>query len=194
MRHHFYCSARRWGRCPARHPFELSADNGRRLLPATPAVPPFGVRCGCMLFRFAGQQIGAATGRLLCGGFLPGECDLRMFDLGTHSRSRGFADRARHHALSIGHHLMPFWNCRHCSAEISTSWTWNLHLFPDRLSEARSARIGEVKNLTKDAGAAEAARSFVDLSALRRDPARFGLCRFCASCSCKSSGCEPPGN
>ena len=137
MRRHFYCSARRWGRCPASHPFELSADNGRRLLPA---------------------------------------------------------DRARRHALSIGHHLMPFWNCRHCSAEISTSWTWNLHLFPDRLSEARSARIGEVKNLTKDAGAAEAARSFVDLSALRRDPARFGLCRFCASCSCKSSGCEPPGN
>jgi hypothetical protein len=89
------------------------------------------------------------------------------------SRSRGFADRGRHHALSIGHHLIPFWNCRHCSAEISTGWTWNLHLLPDRLSEARSARIGEVKNLTEDAGAAEAARSFVDLSALRRDPAPF---------------------
>jgi hypothetical protein len=33
--------SRPWGRCPASHAFELSADNGRRLLPATPAVPPF---------------------------------------------------------------------------------------------------------------------------------------------------------
>jgi hypothetical protein len=82
-----------------------------------------------------GEQIGAATGRVLCGGFLPGECDLRMFDLGTHSRSRGFTGRAQHHALSIGHHLMPFWNCRHRSAEISTGWTRYLHLLPDRLSE-----------------------------------------------------------
>src|SRR5205823_11053657 len=97
-----------------------------------------------------GEQTSAATGRLLCGGFLPGECDLRMFDLGTHSRSRGFTGRAQHHALSIGHYLMSFWNCRRCSAEISAGWTWNLHLLPDRLSEARSARIGEVKNLTEE--------------------------------------------
>ena len=95
-----------------------------------------------------GEQIVATTGCLLCDGLLPGECDLRMFDLGTHSSSRGCTDRAQHHALSIGHHLVPFWNCHHCGAEISAGWTWNLHLLPDRLSEARCARIGEVKNLT----------------------------------------------
>jgi hypothetical protein len=42
-----------------------------------------------------GEQTGAVTGRLLCGGFLPGEYDLRMFDLETHSRSRGFTGRAQ---------------------------------------------------------------------------------------------------
>ena len=103
------------------------------------------------------------------------------------ARPTRFRRRARDHAHPIGHDLMPFWDGRHCSAEISTGWTRNLYLLPDRLSEARSARIGEVKNLTKDAGAAEAARSFVDLSALRRDPARFGLCRFCANALAKAA-------
>jgi hypothetical protein len=110
------------------------------------------------------------------------------------SRSRGFADRGRHHALSIGHHLIPFWNCRHYSAEISTGWTWNLHLLPDRLSEARSARIGEVKNLMKTQAPL---RPLDRLSTCRRCaaiPPRFGLSRFCAKSSCKSSGCQPPGN
>jgi len=141
-----------------------------------------------------GEQIGAATGRVLCGGFLPGECDLRMFDLGTHSRSRGFADRARYHALSIGHHLMPFWNCRHCSAEISTGWTRYLHLLPDRLSETRSARIGEVKISRKTQAPPRPFGRFVDLSAVRRDPPPLWLCRFCASALAKSSGCQPLGN
>jgi hypothetical protein len=34
--------------------------------------------------------------------------------------------------------LMPFGGCG-CSAEISAGWARNLHLLPDRLSEARSA-------------------------------------------------------
>ena len=141
-----------------------------------------------------GEQIGAATRRVLCGGFLPGECDLRMFDLGAHSRSRGFAGRARHHALSIALHLMPFWNCRHCCAEISAGWTRYLRLLSDRLSEARSARIGEVKISRKTQAPLRPFGRFVDLSVVRRDPAPLWLCRFCASALAKSSGHQPPGN
>jgi hypothetical protein len=80
------------------------------------------------------------------------------------------------------------------AAEISTGWTRYLHLLPDRLSETRSARIGEVKISRKTQAPPRPFGRFVDLSAVRHDPAPLWLCRFCASALAKSSGCQPLGN
>src|SRR5512133_2376909 len=52
-------------------------------------------------------------------------------------------DRAQDHALAIDHDLVPFRGGCGCSAEISTGWTRNLCLLPDRLLEARSAGSGD---------------------------------------------------
>jgi hypothetical protein len=65
-----------------------------------------------------------------------------MSYLGAHSPKpgyRGSIDGAPDHALPIDHDFMPFRGGYVGSVEISASWTRNLHLLPDRLSEARPA-------------------------------------------------------
>ena len=106
--------------------------------------PPVFHVAASALYRLDGrEQTGAATGCLLCGGFFPREHDLRMLNLGAHSPKPGcggFIDGTPNHALPIGNDIMPF---RGGCVEISSGWTWNLYLLPDRLSEARSARSKE---------------------------------------------------
>jgi hypothetical protein len=95
------------------------------------------------LYRLDGrEQIGAATGCVLCSGLLPRERNLHLPHLGAHSPKpgyRGSIDGAPDHALPIGHDFVPFWRGCVGGAEISAGWTRNLYLLPHPLSQARSA-------------------------------------------------------
>jgi hypothetical protein len=110
---------------------------------------PFFHVAASALYRLDGcEQIGAATGCLLCRCLLSRERNLHMSHLGAHSplpRYRGSIDGAPGHALPIDHDFMPFRGGCFGSAEISDCWTRNLYLLPDLLSKARSAWSGETE-------------------------------------------------
>jgi Endosomal/lysosomal potassium channel TMEM175 len=101
------------------------------------------------------SKIGAATGRLLCSGFLPRERNLHLSHPGAHwpkPGCGGFIDGAPDHAFPIDRDLMPFRGGYVGSVEISAGWTRNLHLLPDRLSEARPAwgAAAEISGIKRD--------------------------------------------
>lgn len=88
------------------------------------------------------EQIGAATGCLLCSGLLPRERNLHLSYLGAYSPKPGYRGSIRgapDHALPIGYNFMPFRGGCAGSSEISAGWTRNLYLLPHSLSQARSA-------------------------------------------------------
>ena len=101
------------------------------------------------LYRLDGRErIGAAAGCFLCGGFLPGERDLRVADLGADrpdATSRGLAAGAQGHVFPVDHDLVPVRCCCGRGAEIPAGWTRNLYCLPDRLSETRSSGSGASK-------------------------------------------------
>ena len=165
---------------PRHHPTPGPRTSSLRSAPRAPAIAPLYGLDG-------GEQIGAATGRLLCGGFFLVNATyvcliwelIRAHEVSPTVRGimrfRSVTTLCLFGIAAIVALKYPPAGLGICICCLI------VYLKPD------PARIGEVKNLTKDAGAAEADRSFVDLSALRRDPARFGLCRFCASALAKAA-------
>jgi hypothetical protein len=67
-------------------------------------------------------------------------------------RCRDFTDGTPNHAFPIDRDLMPFRGGYVGSVEISAGWTRNLHLLPDRLSEARPAggAAAEISGIKRD--------------------------------------------